>query len=358
MGEVTLHGEVARFASGWHEVAPQTWAYMQPNGGLGESNAGLIFDGEHAMVVDSLWDLPLTRKMLDGAREIVEVAPELLFNSHSDGDHVWGNQLFEGARIVSTSRAKKLMTLDPPKSLRAMQRGGNLLGILGSLPLPLIGPRDFGDLPRLPLKEMGHEMSPFDWSGITLTLPTETFDGELTVTVGDREVRLIEVGPAHTEGDAIAWVPDAKVCFAADILFIGGTPIMWAGPVASWRRALDTASSLGAETFVPGHGPICTQTEVDLLRDYFAWVEEEGVAQLKRGVSPVKAGEKMLLSSEFEQLPWGSWDDPARLIAVLCTERFRIDGGEGQLGGAGRSRAITQMQLVKTKLARKRARGA
>ncbi|MFT4049520.1 MAG: MBL fold metallo-hydrolase [Solirubrobacterales bacterium] len=358
MTELTIHGEAARFAGGWHEVAAGTWAYLQPNGGLGESNAGLIFEDEHVMFVDSLWDLRLTGNMLSGARKIVGADPEILFNTHSDGDHVWGNELFAGARIISTSKAKELMTLDPPKSLRAMRAGGNFLGVLGSAPLPFIGTRDYGNLPRIPLKEMGHEMAPFDWRGITLTLPTETFDDRMTVEVGSRKVELIEVGPAHTVGDAVAWVPDAEVCFAADILFIGGTPIAWAGPVASWRKALDRISALGAETFVPGHGPICTQAEVDVLRDYFAWVEAEGVSQIKNGIPPMKAAARMLLSDEFESAPWGGWDDPARLVPVLATERFVLEGGKGQLGGAGRSRAITQMQLVKTKLARKRAKGA
>lgn len=351
-----MHGEPARFAGGWHQVAPQTHAYLQPNGGLGESNAGLILDGEHVMFVDSLWDLKLTREMLAGARAIVDADPELLFNTHSDGDHVWGNELFPSAKIISTTTAKDLMTLDPPKSLRAMQRGGNALGVLGRLPLPLIGPRDFGSLPRLPLKEMGHEMAPFDWSGISLTLPAETFDGQTTITVGARNVELIEVGPAHTMGDAVAFLPDVKVCFAADILFIGGTPIMWAGPISSWRKALDTVSSLGAETFVPGHGPICTQAEVDQLRDYFAWVEIEALPKLERGVAPAKVATELLLSDEFASAPWSAWDDPARLVGTLCTEHFRRQGGSGQLGGARRSRAITQMQLAKTKLARRRAK--
>lgn len=358
MSELTMHGEEARFAGGWHGVGEQTWAYLQPNGGLGESNSGLIVDGDHAMYVDSLWDLKLTGKMLTAAAKLTAAKPEILFNTHSDGDHVWGNELFTGARIISTTTAKGLMELDPPKEMRMMRRGGKLLGLLGSNPLPLVGTRDWAGLPRLPLKEMGHEMAPFDWSNITLTLPTETFDGELELAVGSRAVKLIEVGPAHTLGDAVAWVPDVKVCFAADILFIGGTPIMWAGPIESWRAALDTVSALGAETFVPGHGPICTQKEVDELRGYFAWVSEEGVSQLARGISPKQAATKMLLSAEFEEAPWGSWDDPARLVATLNAEQFRRDGGEGQLGGAGRSRAIVQMQLVKTELARwRRKRG-
>lgn len=353
---LTMHGEPARFAAGWQELAGDTWAYLQPNGGLGESNAGLVVDGAHSFWFDSLWDLKLTQAMLDSAKEITSAEPEILFNSHSDGDHVWGNELFAGARIISTQTAKDLMHLDPPSEMRRMRAGGKLLGVVGRLPLPLIGTRDWFGLPRLPLREMGHEMAPFDWSGITLTFPDETFDGRLEVTVGSRKIELIEVGPAHTMGDAVAWVPDVKVCFAADVLFIGGTPIMWAGPVASWQKALETISELGAETFVPGHGPVCTQREVDVLRDYFAWVAEEGVSQLERGAAPAKAAAKMLLSDEFDAAPWGDWDNPTILVATLSTEALRMQGGEGHLSGAGRSRAIAQMQLLKTKLGRRRAK--
>lgn len=356
MSELTLHGDEARFASGWQQLEDQTWAYLQPNGALGESNAGLIHDGDQVMFVDSLWDLKLTAQMVDGARQIVDAPSKILFNTHSDGDHVWGNELLAAERIISTRTARELMTLDPPKSLRAMRRGGKLLGAIGSLPLPLVGTRDWRGLPRLPLREMGQEMAPFDWRGITLTLPTETFDGQLTVQVGQRSVELIEVGPAHTLGDAVAYLPDVRVCFAADILFIGGTPIMWAGPIASWRKALDTISSLGAKTFVPGHGPVCSQLEVDQLRDYFAWVEIEAAPQLERGKPPARVATELLLSDEFASAPWGSWDDPERLVATLCSEHFRRQGGSGQLAGAGRSRAIVKMQLAKTELARKRAK--
>jgi glyoxylase-like metal-dependent hydrolase (beta-lactamase superfamily II) len=350
----TLHGEPARFAHGYTEVAPGTWAWMQPNGGLGESNSGLITDGEHVLVVDSLWDLALTAEMLEAAKDIVPHRPEILFNSHSDGDHVWGNQLFDGARIISTDKARDLMTLDPPKSMRAMRSAGLALGAIGKLPLPFIGRKDFGKLPRLPLTEMGHEMEPFEWGEIKLTLPDETFSGHAIVEVGSRQVELVEVGPAHTEGDAVAWVPDQKVCFAADILFIGGTPIMWAGPISSWIAALDTVSALGAEKYVPGHGPVCGQTDVDLVRDYFAWIVTEGIPQLDRNVTPLKAAQNMLFSDEFRSSPWAEWDDPARLVVTLSTEHFKRSGGKGHLHGGARSRVITQMQLTKTAMGRKR----
>jgi glyoxylase-like metal-dependent hydrolase (beta-lactamase superfamily II) len=349
----TLHGERPRFDGGYKQVGQDTWAWLQPNGILGESNSGLVVSGDQALLVDTLWDLKLTQRMLDSARAIIDFTPQTLFNTHSDGDHVWGNQLLPDARIISTTKAKQLMSLDTPQSLRGMKKSGEVLGKLGSLPIPLVGTKDVANWPRIPLREMGKEFDPFDWDDVVLTLPTETFDHQLSVSVGERQVELLEVGPAHTGGDAVAWLPDVKVCFAADILFIGGTPIMWAGPVAGWQQAIRRISELGAETFVPGHGPICGQAEVDLLGDYFEWVQREGVSQLDRGIAPATAARRLLLSDDFKSLPWASWDDPARLVVTLCTEQYVRDGGSGHLVGAGRARAVIQVQRTKSELARK-----
>lgn len=351
--ERTLHGARAKYAGGLHSVAADTWAWLQPNGDLGESNAGFVVNGEHALLVDTLWDLKLTHRMLEAAERAGIPRPETVFNSHSDGDHYWGNQLLADAQIISSTNAKKLMRLDPPAEMRRMRTTGRIGGAIGSLPLPVIGTLRVRGLPSIPLREMGRMMMPFDWRGIELTLPNRTFDGRMEIAVGDRTVELIEVGPAHTQGDSVAWTPDVSVCFAADVLFIGCTPIMWAGPVESWIRALDRILALNAQTYVPGHGPVCGRDEVQLLRRYFEWVKSDGVSQLKNGVPPVKAARNLLLSDQFASLPWAGWDDPSRLLPILCTEQYVRDGGQGHLRGLGRSRAITQMQRVRVDVERR-----
>ena len=83
-------------------------------------------------------------------------------------------------------------------------------------------------------------------------------------------MRLIEVGPAHTAGDVIVVVPDAGVVFTGDIVFHGGHPIVWAGPVANWIAACDRLLALdGVETVVPGHGPVTDLGAVASLKGYF-----------------------------------------------------------------------------------------
>lgn len=136
---------------------------------------------------------------------------------------------------------------------------------IGSLPLPVLGRLKVPLLPSLPVRSLGDSvgamLAPYDFSGIFVTPPGREFDGELSLTVGGRELRLIEVGPAHT---AAVNVPDVRVCFAADVLFVGVAPVMWAGPTASWIAALARILALDVDIVVPGHGPVGGRAEVEL----------------------------------------------------------------------------------------------
>src|SRR3546814_2294882 len=80
------------------------WAYVQPGGSWGWSNAGLIVDGDQTLLVDTLFDLKLTGQMLTAMRDAVPAAARIgtLVNTHANGDHTFGNSLVEGARIITT----------------------------------------------------------------------------------------------------------------------------------------------------------------------------------------------------------------------------------------------------------------
>ena len=110
-----LHPERARFEGGPVEVAPGVHAWLQPNGLLGESNACLVSGDGASLLVDTLWDPPLTRRMLAAMAPLTGQAPiATLVNSHSDGDHWWGNQELTGAEIVATEAAAAVMAEQSP----------------------------------------------------------------------------------------------------------------------------------------------------------------------------------------------------------------------------------------------------
>jgi len=135
------------------------------------------------------------------------------------------------------------------------------------------------------------------------------------------------VGPAHTPGDAIVWLPDVRVVFAADVAFIGVTPVMWAGPVGNWLAALDRIAALEPEVVVPGHGPVCGLAELEAVARYWRWLEAATRPRLGRGDSPYKAAEQIALSDEFREQEWARWISPERIV-INCHILSREARGE------------------------------
>lgn len=261
----------SNYSLGLHEVGEGCFAYLQPDGGWGYSNAGLVVGDEASLLVDTLFDLKLTAAMLNSMKQATEIAPiSTVVNTHANGDHCYGNQLVEGANIVASSATAREMTEVPPSMLAALNKA----------------PGEVGDLFR-------SFFGDFEFDGIDLSLPTQTFDKRLDLKVGGREVQLIEVGPAHTAGDTIAYVPSTGSVFTGDILFIGGAPIVWAGPLQNWIAACDLIIGLEATVVVPGHGPLTDNVGVREVRDYLSYVLNEATERQVQGMDAFDAAKEI-----------------------------------------------------------------
>jgi glyoxylase-like metal-dependent hydrolase (beta-lactamase superfamily II) len=317
MSELSLLGQPARFPAGLSDLGGGLYAWLQPNGGLGESNAGLLVGEGESLLIDTLWDTRLTRRMLDAMAQHTAAAPvRRLINTHGDPDHCWGNQLLAGAEIIATQAAKDDMRGEDPRRLRLLALGGRLLP--GGLAA-------FAQLLR-----------PYDFSGIKVTPPSHTFEGVLELDVGGRRVELIEVGPAHTPGDLIVHVPDERVVFAGDLMFVGVTPIMWVGPVENWLAGLDRIIELAPRAVVPGHGPVTDLDGVRTMRSYWEFI----VPEVREGRTAAE-----ILRNLPE--PFAGWDNPER-VAVNTAIVARGAGPRvpervrmrllGEMGALARSR--------------------
>ena len=311
-----LHAASPRFPGGLSEVAPGVHAWMQPNGSWGESNAALVVGDGASLLVDTLWDVRLTARMLAALRPATEAAPiATVVNTHSDGDHWWGNQLLAGAAIVSTEAAARVMADHSPGELVRFGALGAALRALGGLPVRYPRRDDAATIGRF----VGRLLAPFHFGEVRPLEPTRTFAGELSLDVGGREVRLISVGPAHTPGDLVVHVPDARTVLAADVLFVGVTPVMWTGPVARWLAALDLLLESGAETFVPGHGPVCGAREVARLAGYWRWLEGAAGRRLATGAPPAAVARELVLGGELAAAGYADWLDPERAVINVRT---------------------------------------
>ena len=106
------------YSRGLHDVGAGCYAWLQPDGSWGWSNAGLVCDGGASLLVDTLFDLRLTREMLEAMRRAVPAAAQIdvLVNTHANGDHCYGNELVAGARIVASKACAEEMGHVPPST--------------------------------------------------------------------------------------------------------------------------------------------------------------------------------------------------------------------------------------------------
>ncbi len=82
----------------------------------------------------------------------------------------------------------------------------------------------------------------------------------------------------------VVHLPDDGVVFTGDILFHGGHPIVWAGPVANWIAACDRVLGLGASMVVPGHGPLASPEAIGDLKGYFEYLTVEARRRFDAGM--------------------------------------------------------------------------
>ena len=172
-----------------------------------------------------------------------------------------------------------------------------------------------------------HEVmgSKFKWDDVKNTPPTRVFEDELRLKVGDKEVLLKNVGPAHTRGDMLVHVPQDRTVFTGDILFVEGHPVLWAGPVDNWVAACDRILAWDVETVVPGHGPITDKRGVQAMKDYLLYIKQEARRRYDAGM-PVFAAARDIALDRF-----AGWGDAERIV-VNVASLYREFGAPQSLG--------------------------
>lgn len=312
------------YTKGLHDLGNGAYAWLQPDGGWGWSNAGLVADGGESLLVDTLFDVPLTREMLAAMKRAEPQAAASIgtvVNTHHHGDHCNGNECCAGAEIIAHKLAAEAMTRESPALLAGFLERAPELGDLGAF------------LTRC--------FSPFDFKGVTQTLPTTTFETELTRTVGTKEVLITHVGPAHTPGDALVHVPADRTVFTGDILFIEGHPVMWEGPVGNWIDACERIMAMDVETVVPGHGPITDKKGVKAVQDYLVYVRDEAQKRYDAGLSAFEA------ALDIDMSDYESWGDGERIVVNVATLYNEFAGTPAKLDVAllfGRMAEVAKRQ--------------
>jgi cyclase len=227
------------------QVAEGAWAAiaLPDRGAVG--NAGLVDLGGETLVFDTFWTPA-------AARELAARGPvRWVVNSHWHGDHVRGNQVFEGATVLSTRRTRELI------ATRDQER---LAGLRQELETTEDAPPE--------LVEAVAEIEP--------RLPDEVFDERRSFG----RAELVTYGGGHTESDAFLHLPEAGVLFAADLVLVRNHAWMGDGHPQAWQEILDRMAELDFDVLVPGHGEVGGRSDLDEFRayldDFVAAAEEHG----------------------------------------------------------------------------------
>jgi len=125
-------------------------------------------------------------------------------------------------------------------------------------------------------------------------LPNQTFRDRMTLYLGGKEIQVLYVGRAHTRGDSIVFVPQDRIAYLSELLFADQFLFINDGYGLDWLRALDAVEALGADIFVPGHGPIPadpreTRQGLRRFRQMLVDVRDAVQAEIARGATEDQA---------------------------------------------------------------------
>ena len=146
----------------------------------------------------------------------------------------------------------------------------------------------------------------------TLTLPNRPLEPAklpLNVDLGGYPI-VIEHFPGHSGTDLIVHVPEQKVVYTGDLLFNSMYPVCFdeKATVSGWRATLKTFASYDKDTiFVPGHGQICGQEGVALLRSVFDDLSEQAEKMHESGVPVTDAADQYVVPEKFKALGIWAW---------------------------------------------------
>jgi cyclase len=248
------------------KVADGVYAFItvESNNAIVSGNSVAIIGDDGVLVVDSGNFPSETRRIIAEIRQLTPLPVRYLVHTHWHRDHTDGDSEYRAAFpnvvIISTPYTRKMIADVAMKNLEEeIKEGPDYAKYLRKVAQDGKGSsgRTLTDEEKNYSKEFADsiEAAVVEFKQVKLLLPDETFEQELDFHLGKREVQVKFLGRGNTGGDAVIYVPDAKVVMAGDLL-VYPTPYAFDSYLTDWIQTLGKLKAIGATTIVPGHGPL------------------------------------------------------------------------------------------------------
>jgi glyoxylase-like metal-dependent hydrolase (beta-lactamase superfamily II) len=261
------------------QLAPNVYAYIQGGGpgisAAGVSNAAVIAGRDSLLAIDALQGPVPARSFIAAAQKATGKDITRMILTHHHGDHVNGLQFFTRAEILSHPYCRSEVLKAIPNT-----------------------PKMWAPTPGV--VETAEERR--------LVPPTVTFKDDLVYDIGGTEVQFRVVGPAHTWGDVVAYLPQHKIVFLGDVGFFWIAPYANNSYITKWIDVCNAILGWDVDVLVPGHGPIGGKKELAEMRDYFQVLGVEARKRYDAKMTPGGAAAEIRLGR------FDNWIGPERLI--------------------------------------------
>jgi glyoxylase-like metal-dependent hydrolase (beta-lactamase superfamily II) len=211
----------------FEEVGPGLWAFTAE----GDPNSGVIIGDDSVMIIEAQATPRLANKVIDKVREVTDKPISHVILTHYHAVRVLGATAFGTSQIIMSEKARSMVA----------ERGQE----------------DWdSEFQRFPRLFEGHESIP------GLTWPTTTFSNRMSVYLGKRRVDIMQLGRAHTAGDAVIYVPDANVMFTGDIVEYHSACYCGDGHFHDWPGTLERIRAFDLDAIAPGRGDALVGSEM------------------------------------------------------------------------------------------------
>ena len=189
----------------------------------GDPNSAIIVGDDGCLVFDAQSTPAMAHKVIERVRAVTDKPIKYVVLSHYHAVRVLGASAYKAQGIVASAETHRLI------EERGQQDWDSEYGRF---------PRLFQDAQSIP----------------GLTWPTLTFEGEMSIYLGKREVRLMQLGAGHTSGDIVAWVPDAEVMFSGDLIEYHSACYCGDAHLREWPMTLNEIRAFNPKAIAPGRG--------------------------------------------------------------------------------------------------------